>query len=365
MNSKLILLIFCFIPIVLSEDYSEYYSPEAEAPEPRAKPTPKHTKSKTGVKEGIEDRAKNRPQPTAETPKTAQNTMAPAVTEGKPVLDNVEHKTNEEPMSLCSDPTFYAANRFDNGSVWLYKEYHYWQLDGLSEGTPQLSGPFPIWWKFMAPVKLMTSVMTAKTSESKISIFRFVNNQFWAYNTDGVMFIGLPKAGHKFDAPMGGLTAVIFNGKPNDPIMIGFRGIKVFYYKFKAMKWTIDGSSDGYVQGRNGENFPGDLDTAFAVPDKDGYIAYFFKGGKYCKRPEKLNSGKSCDEWKDSKELFGCSVGSGSDSGGGSNEEFVDVWPPNPKTGEMGLAKMSSGVRQIDSISYKSLVLVLIIIYFK
>ena len=277
----------------------------------------------------------------------------------------------DPPTGLCDDPVIYTIDRMTNGSIWIYRDSYYWQLNGLPDNQTTLNGPFRVWWSGMAPVKPMTHVMTKTVGEKQDTTFRFRHDMFWAFNRNGMLYIGSPdhNLGKKIQVPTGGLTAVLFNHDKSNPLMIGFRGLNVYYYRFETMKWIIDGQSDGYVQGRYRENFPGDIGAAIAFPATnqiDGYIAYLFKGDKYCRRPERLQSGKTCDEWKYNRELFGCDrkliKTSFKDD---TVDDGLDVWPPDIDDKVLFDLKSPSNNSESIELSVGRLVWISLLILFK
>lgn len=260
------------------------------------------------------------------------------------------------PEDLCTNPVINTIDRMANGTVRVYRNTYFWDLEGFP-ASPVLSGPQPIGMEVIGPTNDKTKVMSATFGEES-TVFKIEGNKFWAINSKtGKAFVG-GKTGQNFPVPIDGyLTAVFFNQNKETPFMIGIRGIKVFYYKWTQMKWTLDGQKDGYDQGRNGEKFPGDPTTAFSIPATTGkgYSVYLFKGDKYCERPEKPKAGEDC-VWKDNKQLFGCNKGSPTEQKGDS------------KTGgdSPGAAGVENKQNFADSvvIGYKFLPLTLISIVF-
>lgn len=214
--------------------------------------------------------------------------------------------------SLCDDPNINGADRLPNNTYRVYRGNYYWELFGLPTQKAKVEGPFPIWYEYMAPMDAESSVQTVITGSATGMTFKYKRDKYWMYNSKDGKLVSGGKVGFNWNLfPPGGFNAVLNDGGMNGtgyPVMIGFQAFKVYYYNANDKDFKRIGSSDGYLGGKDGEKFPGDLKAAFAVPSNDKgvkYYVYLFNGIKqYCFRPV---VGVDGCEWKPSTELFGCS----------------------------------------------------------
>ena len=217
----------------------------------------------------------------------------------------------EDVKSVCDDPNINAADRLPNNTYRVYRGNHYWELQGLPSRKAKVEGPFPIWYKFMAPFDSETSVQTVVTGAADGTTWKYKGEKLWMYNKEGTLISG-GKPGFEWNLfPKGGFNAVLNDGGMGEfgyPVMIGFTGIRVYYYNTKETEFQRIGPPIGYLGGKDGEKFPTDLTAAFAFPSSDKgikYYVYLFKRKKHCFRP--IIGEEECKEWRDNKELFGCS----------------------------------------------------------
>ncbi|XP_054157919.1 uncharacterized protein LOC128956252 [Oppia nitens] len=224
---------------------------------------------------------------------------------------------NSQKAPICLSPTLDTADHMANNSVRLYKGNQYWDLIGLPDRVGFLRSPKqqPIVWENFGKLSHRTHVVSCFTGNRRGYVYKFEGNRLWAWSTSAAQWIG-GKDGQQFklmptDAdPTNGFDIVFHNGLKDNPQLIAMIGNKVYYYSTKQYYITLaeDTEASGHPNGKYGENFPTGVDAAFSWPSDDGngYLIFFFKKDKYCFRKDKLESGKECDEWRDSRELFGC-----------------------------------------------------------
>ena len=221
--------------------------------------------------------------------------------------DEAEEEVNKI-ESLCERPTINAADRMINNTVRLYRGTYYWTLNGLPAESGTLDGPFKIPFKKMGSIFRNNTVVTLLGGTDRGKTVKTEGHNYWLWDDKGNMKTDINGLTHN-RFPSGGFEAAIHDANMDDPTLIGFKGIKVYYFSTRYRVWTIDKKPSGYYGGKYNESFPTDLSAAFTLPadnPKDQYIAYFFKRDKYCKRPKVLKSGKDCDQWLPNKLLFGC-----------------------------------------------------------
>ncbi|XP_054166895.1 uncharacterized protein LOC128964333 [Oppia nitens] len=103
--------------------------------------------------------------------------------------------------------------------------------------------------------------------------------------------------------PVGGLSAVIDNRNPNNPMLIGFQGKQVYYYEVSDKNISEVKRVD-HTESR--ERFPSDITAGFSL--NNGFI-YVFKGNKYCVREmiyESTDKDQYCNVWYDIRRFLGC-----------------------------------------------------------
>ena len=225
-----------------------------------------------------------------------------------------------------------------NNTVRLYRGRYYWTLNGLPADSGTLDGPFEITFKNMGQIFPNNTVVTLLGGTDRGKTVKTEGKNYWMWDDKGNMKTEATGLSHN-RFPTGGFEAAIHDGNMDDPTLIGFKGIKSYYFSTRYRLWTIDNKPSGYFGGKYNETFPTDLSAAFTLPadnPEDGYIVYFFKRNKYCKRTKILKSGKDCDEWLLNKDLFGCGQPTKERTGSGnSDSQHVEEQPPvdNPQAG--------------------------------
>ena len=226
--------------------------------------------------------------------------------------DAIKSKTE----SLCDRPIISAADRMSNNTVRLYSGQYYWILNGLPADVGSLDGPHQIPYKDMGSIFRNNSIVTLLGGTDRGKTVKTEGKAYWMWDERGNLKTKKEGTIHN-RFPSGGFDAVIHDGNPDDPTLIGFKGIKTYYLSTRYRVWTIDAKPSGYIGGKYKENFPTDVTAAFSLtaPDQnDEYIVYFFQKDKFCKRTKILESGQQCDEWLPNRKLFGCDSQSGKTS---------------------------------------------------
>ena len=237
---------------------------------------------------------------------------------GLPFVRSQDEETTAQPSegdskNLCDNPVISEADRMVNGTVRLYRGGYYWDLLGMPDQVGHLEQAKVIDIPFLAPVGPEASILSCLVCNRKAHLYKFEQGKFWAWMSHGVPFKTTSKGTAFKPHPKSGFDTVFHNGKASEPLMIGLKGKQVFYYSTKEYEIKVHPKygTKGYDGGKNGENFPEGVDASFTWPtlnEGDGYFVYLFKGDKYCRRKEKLESGKDCDQWRDNKQLFGCNA---------------------------------------------------------
>lgn len=186
---------------------------------------------------------------------------------------------------------------------------YYWELKGLPDiDNTFIRGPFKIWYQNMAPISKATSTITGLSGNPFGVLYKFYKLQYWSWDSKGEQTAGgvngTPWSG--LPSP-NGLSAAYHDGNKTNPVVVGFGGIRVYYYDTRSIFWWVIGSREGYIGGQYGENFPAEITSAFSWPSEDPKVRYYvflFRKEEFCFRPYLLKSGKDCDEWKSNKLLF-------------------------------------------------------------
>ena len=231
------------------------------------------------------------------------------------VVVSAEEESEEEEVNkketLCERPIINAADRMTNNTVRLYRGRYYWNLNGLPAASGTVDGPYELPFNKMGQIFRNNTVVTLLGGTDRGKTVKTEGKNYWLWDEKGNLKTEATGLYHN-RLPTGGFEAAFHDGNMDDPTLIGFQGIKSYYFSTRYRVWTIDNKPSGYIGGKYNESFPIDLSAAFTYPatnPKDGYIAYFFKRDKYCKRTKFSKSGKDCDEWLQNKSLFGCDGG--------------------------------------------------------
>ena len=211
--------------------------------------------------------------------------------------------------SLCEDPYIHSADRLSNNTYRVYRGDYYWELVGLPDKVAKVNGPFKIWLKDMAPVTEGTSITTVVGGLIDGYTYKFKDEKYWVWGKNDVI-----RPSNGVSVPKGGFTAVYNDGdldKKGYPRLVGFNGIKVFYFNTNKEIFRPEADPKGTDFGAFGEKFPSDIKAAMAFKSnnpKVKYYVYLFKREEYCYRP--ITGVDGCPEWRKNSELFGCSTAS-------------------------------------------------------
>jgi hypothetical protein len=163
----------------------------------------------------------------------------------------------------------------------------------------------------MAPINLGDTTVTGLSQGCKGIVYKFRGQKWWSWYSDG----SLRRGGRNGDTwnkfPPNGLSAAYHDANQSRAVVVGFAGIKVYYYSATLLDWWgVIGDESGHIGGQFGENFPSDITSAFSWPPndpKDRYNVYLFRRDKFCVRSYISKSGKDCvkdEEWMSNKQLF-------------------------------------------------------------
>jgi hypothetical protein len=163
----------------------------------------------------------------------------------------------------------------------------------------------------MAPIAMGDTILTGLSQGCKGIVYKFRGQKWWSWNSDGSLRRGGRDGNTWYKFPPNGLSAAYHDANQSRAVVVGFAGIKVYYYSANLLDWWgVIGNESGHIGGQFGENFPSDITSAFSWPPndpKDRYNIYLFRGDKFCVRSYISKSGKDCvedEEWMSNKRLF-------------------------------------------------------------
>jgi hypothetical protein len=114
-----------------------------------------------------------------------------------------------------------------NNTVRLYRGQYYWVLNGVPDPVGYLEGPFKIWYPNMGSIFANNTVVSSLGGTDRGSVFKTEGKMYWSWNEKGEQVDGGKDGNMHNRFPEGGFGAALHNGNNDNPIMIGFRGIRV------------------------------------------------------------------------------------------------------------------------------------------